>query len=422
MYLTHIDEQGHDSPPILIDNSTAANRAVNIPEFVNIPPDGLLNIDVPAVEYYKRFEIAWGLAEKGQYEAAIAEWKSALELNPKDPKALMNFGMSLVRAGKPAEAIPEYSKALEVNPDYAEAQMNLGIALAGTGKPDEAIAHYQKALDINPDYPEAHSNFGVALARAGKLDEAIAHYRQALAIAPNYAEVHNNLAAALAGAGKLDEAIEHFQKVVELKPDFAQAHSNLGRALARKGDLGGATAQFEKAVEADPNSAELHNSLAVALAMQRRVEEAVAHFQKALQIDPGFTDAHYNLGDTLYYLQGKAAEALEHWRVVLRAQPNHLPVLNETARLLATSPDDSLRNGAEAVTLAERAAQLTGGREPLILDTLAAAYAEAGRFAEAVETARRALTLATEQSKQALAEALKGRIALYEAKAPFRSR
>jgi tetratricopeptide (TPR) repeat protein len=150
------------------------------------------------------------------------------------------------------------------------------------------------------------------------------------------------------------------------------------------------------------------------------VDEAIAHFQMAVKVNPGFTEAHQNLGDTLYYLLGKTPEALVHWHEVLRAQPNHVLVLNQTARVLATSPEASVRNGAEAVVLAERAVHLSGAREPVILDTLAAAYAEAGRFPEAVETARRALALATEQNKQPLAEALKARIALYEAKTPFR--
>jgi tetratricopeptide (TPR) repeat protein len=151
------------------------------------------------------------------------------------------------------------------------------------------------------------------------------------------------------------------------------------------------------------------------------VNEAIAHFEKAVAIKPDYPEAHQNLGDTLYYLQGRVPQALAHWREVLRAQPNQVLVLNQTARLLATSPEDSIRNGAEAVVLAERAVQLSGGREPVILDTLAAAYAEVGRFPEAVETARRALAGAVEANRQNLVDALKARIALYEAKNPMRA-
>jgi spermidine synthase len=127
-----------------------------------------------------------------------------------------------------------------------------------------------------------------------------------------------------------------------------------------------------------------------------------------------------NLGDISYYMLGNASEALAHWREVLRAQPNHVIVLNQAARLLATCPDDSIRNGKEAVAFAERAAKLSGGREPAILDALAAAYAESGRFEDAVATAESALAIAAGQNNQAVAETLKSRIELYKARTPLR--
>jgi protein O-mannosyl-transferase len=96
--------------------------------------------------------------------------------------------------------------------------------------------------------------------------------------------------------------------------------------------------------------------------------------------------------------------------------------MSRLADVLSSSPDDSLRNGAEAVGLAERAANLTRGQEPSILDTLGAAYAEAGRFPEAITAARRALALAIQHNDKALAAGVSARIALYEAQKPFRAR
>jgi tetratricopeptide (TPR) repeat protein len=164
----------------------------------------------------------------------------------------------------------------------------------------------------------------------------------------------------------------------------------------------------------------VHNTLGVALVWQKRGDEAIAHFRRALEIDPGLVEAHQNLGDALFYLKGSSREALAQWGEVLKAAPNQVPVLNQVAMVMATDPDAANRNGAEAVRLAERAVQLVGPREPVLLDTLAAAYAEAGRFAEAVETARRAMALASEQGKQPLAETLKAKTALYEANTPYR--
>jgi tetratricopeptide (TPR) repeat protein len=187
-----------------------------------------------------------------------------------------------------------------------------------------------------------------------------------------------------------------------------------------KGRFDEAILQFQKALEATPDSAEVHNGLAVALVQKGRLDEAIAHLEKAVAISPEFAEAYFNLGDTLYYLEGKVTEALAAWRRVLRIDPNHVPVLNQTAWVLATSPEASLRDGVQAVLLAERAVQLSGGREPAILDTLAAAYAEAGRFPEAVQITSQTLELARKQNQRQLVEVLEGRMALYAGRTPFR--
>ena len=453
MFLTHLDEEGNSSPPILIENSKAANRAVNIPEFVNIPPDGMLRIATPAVDYYRVFDEAWELAEKGKHEDAVEEWRKAVELSPKEakPRVLLggelirtghleeaieqcqraleiqptfaeahnNLGIALAKSGKLDEAITQYQKALKINPDYAEAHNGLGLALASSGRPDLAIAQYRKALEIQPDYPGAHNNLGILLAGSGRLDEAISEYRAALISDQNNSEIHNNLGVALGRAGKVDEAIVEFQETVKLSPESAKAQQTLALALAGAGRLAESVPHFRKVVEIDPNSAEAHNNLGRALAEMGQPDDAVAEFQKALAVDPNFTEAHFYLGNALY-TQGKAAEGLAEWRAVLKADPNQLQVLVLTARLLATSPEAPIRDGAEAVALAERAVRLSGGQQPAILDTLAAAYAEAGRFPEAVQTARQALELATSGKQQALVQVLKTRIALYEAGTPLR--
>src|SRR5450759_1960593 len=112
MYLTHIDENGDDSPAILIEDATAANRAVNIPEFLNIPPDGLQKISAPATEFYRLYNVAAGLAQKGQHAEAILAWKKAIQLEPEDANAHFHLGTSLQRQGQFEEAIAEYRRSL----------------------------------------------------------------------------------------------------------------------------------------------------------------------------------------------------------------------------------------------------------------------------------------------------------------------
>jgi tetratricopeptide (TPR) repeat protein len=387
MFLTHLDEEGNDSPAILIENSTAANRAVNIPEFVNIAPDGLLKIDAPAAEFYRLFNRAAALSEKGRYAAAVPAWQQALALNPDDDRAQNSLGAALASTGKPAEAVPHFEKAVALNPDFDEAQSGLGAALMATGRIAEAIPRYEKALEINPENAEALANLGAALAQSGRLNEGILRLERAVA----------------------------------LDPEFLGARANLGTALLQKGEPGQAVPHLEKAVALDPRSAPLQSSLGLALLGEGKPEEAIVHFRKAVATAPGSVEAHVSLATALHQA-GRTAAALDEWRLVLRAVPDDVGVLAQAAWALATSPTASVRSGAEAVTLAERAVHLTGGREPSVLDALAAAYAEARRFPDAVRTAERALDLARQQGNPALAVAVDARLASYRAGAPWREK
>ena len=192
----------------------------------------------------------------------------------------------------------------------------------------------------------------------------------------------------------------------------------LGLALANRGRLDEASIHYRRALEIQPRNAEAHYQLGMVLAGQGRLDEALANYQKALEIQPQDALAHYDLGKVLA-ARSRFAEAAAHYRQAVELQPRYAMAHGALAWLLATSPEASRRNGAEAIEHAKRADQLYGG-QPAILDTLAAAYAEAGRFPEAVTAARKALKLATQQHNQVLANAVQTRIALYEAGKPYR--
>ena len=216
MFLTHIDEAGNDTPAILIENTTAANRAVNIPEFVNIPPDGLLKIDPEATEYYRLIDVASDALNKGQYDVAISEMRKALAENPEDAVVHNSLGGALAATGRTVEAIAQYRKAAELSPEYPDAHNNLAGALSSTGKLSEAVTEFKKALELRPDYPEAQTGLGGVLARQGRLDEAIPHLRVAVQYKPDDVLAQSNLGLALASAGKVEEAIQHAEQAARL--------------------------------------------------------------------------------------------------------------------------------------------------------------------------------------------------------------
>jgi len=129
--------------------------------------------------------------------------------------------------------------------------------------------------------------------------------------------------------------------------------------------------------------------------------------------------AHYNLGEVLQQ-EGKMREAVAHYQKALEARPDFAAACNSLAWVLATSPEAAIRSGARAIELAEAGQRLSGGSNPMSVATLAAAYAEAARYPEAVETAKRALRLATAQTKTALVNRLQAQIALYQTGSPYR--
>ncbi|MGA2506271.1 MAG: tetratricopeptide repeat protein [Chitinispirillaceae bacterium] len=216
MFLTHIDESGHDSPAILIENSTAANRAVNIPEFVNIPPDGMTKIDAPAAEYALHTDLAFESMKKNEYETAVQEWNKALALAPHDPWVYNNLGLALMQTGKLDDAIAYYRKALALNPKYSEASNNLGEALSGKGADREAIVQFERAVQQDTESVIARANLGLILARTGQTDKAILYLRKAAQKIPDTPVIHRNLGHALLVKGNFQEAGVELQEAVRL--------------------------------------------------------------------------------------------------------------------------------------------------------------------------------------------------------------
>jgi tetratricopeptide (TPR) repeat protein len=359
------------------------------------------------------------LLQQGRVDQAIAHFRQAVHHQPGLASAHYNLGGALLQAGRLDEAVAHLQKALELQPSLAGAQMNLGNALLGKGQVNEAIAHLQKAVELQPGLAGAHHNLANALFQTGQVDEAVVHFQKALAIQPDFAGAHNGLGNAFLRQGRVDEAIAHFQQAVTLQPGLAEAHLNLANALLQREQVDAAIAHFQKGLELQPNLAGAHNNFANALLRKGRADEAITHFQRALSLQPDLAEAHNNLANVLLQ-KGRLEEAVAHYQAAVAALPENPYLLGNLAWVLATCPEASVRNGARAVELALQAERLSGGKDPSILGTLAAAYAEAGRFSEAVATAQRALELATAQANTAQVETLRARISLYQAGSPFR--
>jgi len=274
------------------------------------------------------------------------------------------YGITLFESGQLDAAFEHYKQALQINPQYSAARNNIGQVFLKQQKLDKAIACFNQVLHDRTDWHDTYYNLGLAYAQKGELELAVQNYSEALRVKPDYPEALNNWAAVLKKQGKIDKAIRKWKRALELKPDHAGAHYNIGLAMSKQGND----------------------------------SQAIKHLNEALRIKPDWPTAHSHLGN-IYYKQGRFNLAISHWTKTVKLKPDSADILNNLAWILATVEDTKLANHADAVKYAERACELTNYKQPEFLDTLAAAYAAAG--------------------KKNLAQQIRNRLQLYQTGQPY---
>jgi protein O-mannosyl-transferase len=326
------------------------------------------------------------------YQDEVSLWQDTAAKAPWNARAHDNLGALLCQRARIEEAMGHFQQALAIDPKCFSAHNNISVALFRTGKLDEAIKHAHLALELRPHFPHVYCNLGLALCQQGKYEEAIAQYQKALQIDKTYSQAHSNLGLTYLQMGRVDEAIAEQQKVLEANKDDFGAWANLGMIARQQNKLDDALFDLQKAITINPGFADGYMHLGQVLLQKNRREEAFNCFAKAVTLKPMLLEAKLFLGQLLYE-RGQPDGALNQWGDILKLQPNYVPALRLFAWVRATSPYPALRNAGEAVAMAERAAALTRGNDPVVLDTLAVAYAEAGRFPEAVRAEQAALML-----------------------------
>jgi len=324
-------------------------------------------------------------AQVRHWENSITLFTQATNATTNNPVAHYGLAYALSAKGAVDGAILHYSEAVRLNPGYVAARNNLGLALVAVGRIDEATNQYAAALGFEPHNPYTHFNYGLALASLGDYEAAMPHYAAVLQADPNHLWVHNSIGEALVAQNKMPEAIQQFTEAVRVNPNFDEAQMNLGAALAKQGEI----------------------------------VQALSHLTVAVRLNPALVEARAQLGAVLAATH-RNREAVAEYREALRLKPDHVQALNGLAWVLATAREAGVRNGREAVQLAERACQLTSDKVPEFLGTLAAAYAEAGKFNDAVQAAQKACALATAIGQTDVASRHRKLLALYQAGQPCR--
>ncbi len=272
----------------------------------------------------------------------------------------------------------------------------------------EGRGHYDLALCYGRD----------SVANPAIREKVLAHLREAERLRPRDPYVCATLGNWLTKCGRPDEAAALLARAVELKPDYADARLQLGLLLSQRGQYAAAVEQFEAILQREPANATALFNAGTALASAGRYAEAAARYREVLRQDPGNASAAQGLAFTLQK-SGQVAEAITVLRDGLQHSPNDERLLRGLAWLLATAADPSLRDGAQAVALAERALQATSQPSVGLLSALAASCAEAGQFERAVAVGQEALEKARAAGQAELAGQLEARLRLYQQNRPY---
>lgn len=318
------------------------------------------------------------------YAEPLTIWQDTVAKAANNPRAHLNFGHALQQAGRAEEALVEYQLAIRLAPRSPMAYNNLGVLYEKLNRIPESLECLKKALEIAPNDPKVLSNLGVSLIKQGSCTEAITCFQKALRIDPKLADAHNNLGEAYVQTGRIEAAVEQYREAIALRPDSFIMRWNLGMAFWRSG----------------------------------RKDEAMTQFSEGVLLEPDRVDASYRLGWFLYQ-KHLDPEAMLLWRRTLQLEPGHPQTMIHLAWLLATSPDATVRNGIEALSMANAIIQISGTRSSEGLDLLAAALAEVGQFDQACRIAQEALDKSAPKD-EAWRRKLRLRLTCYQAGQAYR--
>jgi len=392
------------------------------------------------------------LKRAGSIDRAAEEFQKAIDIDRENADAHVNLAELHFIKGRMEDAIESCRRALDINPDLPQALCNLAVWLKNEGSLDEAAELCRRGLKIRPHEEAFLFNLASIHADLGQQEKVREYLERVLDLEPAHAPTLFELARLHEREGRIDEAIELCQRAVDAGEPTAETMGLLGSLHLKAGEYEEAGDRFRSALELDPQNTGFLLEMAGILERLGRIDEAADLLRRAIRIDRGLARIAFDQGymlvragrfaDALPFLElaadgspddlqfrhtlavalatsGRPGEAVREYRLVLERDPDFLPSLSGLAWLLATHPDDQVRSGTEAVALAERAAN-SGGRNPNVLNTLAAAYAEAGRFDEAASKAEEALFQAERLGQARLAGQIRKRIETYRQGRPWR--
>ncbi len=232
LFLTHLDEEGNDTPAVLVPNSTAGNRAVNLPEFLNAAPDAIEDITIPAVGNFRDIQEGSALLEKGEAAAAVPIFEKALTEDPNVSRAHAGLGASLLRLARYPDALAHFRQALSIRERAPMVHVEMAVALDKVGRKDDALVHLARAVELAPRLFTAQKYYGLALLAQSKTDDALVHLEQARTLVPADPEVGWALVHLFLDRQEFAHAFGQLDDIARRNPDDPRAPTLLGYELA----------------------------------------------------------------------------------------------------------------------------------------------------------------------------------------------
>jgi len=350
-------------------------------------------------------------------EQKLADFDAALQLQPENTQALRARGFLHLISDQYDKAKGDLAKAAEIDPDHAPTHEAMGLILMLNKDFDGSMKHLDRAAELAPENPSVQANRARVLAMQGKTDDAVEAIDKALKASPNNVGWQLLKANILSLAGKKDEALAGVDKLISGQPALVEAMRIRAHILAGSEKLPQAIAELEKAMDKFPGDMELAADLAMLYTADKKPRRAIAIYDKMLSGEAKLPQLYRGRADA-YLSIGQQKEAIEDYEAALKKDPNDSGVLNNLAWVLATSPDEKLRNGKRAIELATKACEETDFKAAHILSTLAAAYAETGDFKAAIEWSEKAVKAGGDEAETN--EQLAKELANYKEGKPWR--
>ena len=330
MFLTHIDDNGDASPAILIPNSTAPNRAVNIPEFINIGEEGISGIVTPAVDYKIHLDKGKSFLKSGDIDSAYAEIMKSIALKPGYSENFSGLAFVLAKQGKMTEAMDASLKAVAFDPANDQTHANAGMVLYALHKLPEAVEQFKTALKYNSRNAVTHFYYALTLEAENELNDALKEYNEALIYDTANADAYSNRGAILYGMKNVDKAIDDFSKAIGLSRSKTEYFQNRAVAYAVKNIFDKALSDLSEAATINPDDGMTYNIRGNVYLQMKNMDKARTDFETALTSKQPCAKAIEPLCD-ICFSAGKHAEALPYLEKLISVDPGNISLVNRRA-------------------------------------------------------------------------------------------